>query len=462
MNNREKMLLLREGLKRKARKSFRHFVRWMDNRKPPWHVDLMCDEFEYALSGAHRKLCVSIPPGHAKSFTCNLFIAWVLGINPDCRIITTSYSDRLVRRNCQSVQDIINNPAYLELFPGTRIDGNQTLTSKEFHVYGREGYLLAEAAGGQITGFRADLLVVDDPYKGLAQAKSEVNADNLREWYDSTFRSRGHKDTVEIVIHTRWQPDDLIGWLLGREGRDWKNVVLPAVKEAASWEHPNDRREVGEALWPHILTLDELESRRAQNPFVFSSLYQQRPTLAEGELLKVDWTGNRWSVIPAGARWVQSWDLRAGGKGSNSSYAVGQLWAVKGPVAYLVDQLRGRWDFPETLKVMEGVQEEELWQQASTILIEDKADGRSAIPVLKQKFAGIIPVSPRGSKEERVAAITSYWAAGNVLLPKDAPWLSLFLDEITRFPKVTQDDQTDAMTQTLEHVFLKPQFAFVM
>jgi predicted phage terminase large subunit-like protein len=462
MNRAQGLLILQETLRRKARKSFKHFVRWMDGRKTPWHIDLLCDEFENAIGGRQRKLCVSIPPGHAKSFLTNHFIAWTLGTNSDTRVITTSYSDRLVRRNCQAVQDIMNSPQYLELFPDVRIDGTQTLTSKEFHIRGRQGYVIAEAAGGQITGYRADLLVVDDPYKGMATAKSEVTNENVQEWYDATFRSRGHKNTVEIVVHTRWTPDDLIGWLLQREPDQWRSVVLTAIKEGEGREHEKDRRNVGEALWPEILSIEELENRRSQNPFVFSSLYQQRPTLAEGELLKTEWLQNRWHELPSDCRWLQSFDLRNGGKSSGSSYAVGQLWAVSGPNAYLVDQVRGRWDFPETLRVMEELQSKPLWSNASTILVEDKADGRAAIPVLRQKFPGIIPISPRGSKEERLSSVTAYFAAGNVLLPKNAAWLSLYVNELTSFPQCTNDDQVDATTQVLEHVYLKPQFAFIM
>jgi predicted phage terminase large subunit-like protein len=462
MNKAQQLVLLKELLKRKARKSFKHFIKWMDGRKMPWHIELMADEFENVVSGNQKKLCVSIPPGHAKSFTCNYFVAWTLGVNPNCRVIMTSYSDRLVRRNCQAIQDIMRDPLYAQVFPGTRIDTNQTLTSKEFHIAGNVGYVIAEAAGGQITGFRADLLIVDDPYKGMAAAKSEVNSEGIKEWYDATFRSRGHDMTGEIVIHTRWQPEDLIGWLLGREGNAWRSVVLTALKEGVKTEHQSDSRAIGDALWPEMISQSSLEERRSQNPFVFSSLYQQNPTIAEGELLKIAWCKNHWNELPEPMdRWIQSWDLRNGGKSSSSSYAVGQLWAQKGPNAYLIDQVRGRWDFPETLKVMEEQLGNPLWSMANTVLIEDKADGRAAIPILKQKFAGIIPVSPRSSKEERLSATTSYWAAGNVLLPKK-PWLPEFIDELTKFPLSNNDDQVDACTQALEWLYNKPQFAFVI
>jgi predicted phage terminase large subunit-like protein len=463
MSRAKQLVLLQEALRRKARNSFSTFYRWMNPQFDlPWHAKLVCEEYESCFQGTHKKLCVSMPPGHAKSFITNHFIAWVLGHDPDCRVITTSYSDRLVRRNCQAVQDIMTSDLYRRVFPEISIDSSKPMTTKEFHIRGRAGYLLAEAAGGQITGFRADLLVVDDPYKGMSSAKSEVGNENVQEWYDATFRSRGHDLTREIVIHTRWTPDDLIGWLMAREPGQWNSVVLPAMKEGTAWEHPKDPRKTGEALWPNMISQDGLEERREQNPYIFSALYQQRPTLAEGELLKVEWTTNRWTELPTDCRFIQSWDLRNGGKGSNSSYAVGQLWAQKGTQSYLVEQVRGRWDFPDTLKVMEEQQSKPLWCNTSTILIEDKADGRAAIPVLKQKFPGILPVNPKGSKEERLSTVTTYWQCGNVLLPKGAPWLSLYIDEITRFPSTTNDDQVDATTQALEWIYNVPKFAFVI
>jgi len=456
-------MLLQEQLRRKARNSFATFYRWMNpSFDLPWHLRLVCEQYELCFKGMHQKLCVSMPPGHAKSFTTNLFIAWVLGHDPDCRVITTSYSDRLVRRNCQAVQDVMSSDLYRRVFPEVVIDGSKPLTTKEFHIRGRQGYLLAEAAGGQLTGFRADLLIVDDPYKGMATAKSEVGNENVQEWYDATFRSRGHDLTREIVVHTRWTPDDLIGWLTEREQGDWNSVVLPAVKEGSHWEHPDDPREIGEALWPSMVSLETLEERRNQNPYIFSALYQQQPSKIEGELLKVEWLSNKWHELPSDCRWLQSFDLRNGGKGSNSSYAVGQLWAAVGPNAYLIDQVRGRWDFPETLRVMEELQSKPLWSNASTILVENKADGRAAIPVLKQKFPGIIPIEPRGSKEERLSSITTYFAAGNVLLPKSTAWLPLYVNEMSSFPRSINDDQVDATTQALEYIYHRPQFSFVM
>jgi predicted phage terminase large subunit-like protein len=456
--NAERLQILLERARRTARTSFIAFYRYLyPGFDVPWHFARLADAFQ-GLGSDGKKLAVSLPPGHGKSFLTNLYVAWKLGTDPECRVIITSYSDRLARRNCQAIRTIVESQQFIELFPKVRVDKNQSLTSKEMHLKDYGGYVLAEPAGGQITGFRADLLVIDDPYKGMRDARSNATNESIKEWYDSTFRSRGNEKTLELVVHTRWQPDDLIGYLTERES-DWKVLKLPALREPNN--DPLDPRGPDESLWPAMVSTETLLQRRNQNPYVFSALYQQRPSNGEGEMLRRDWLQNRWSELPESVdRVVQSWDLRAGGTGSGSSYAVGQLWLQSGPNAYLVDQVRGRWSFPETLKQMELKLTDPLWSQASTVLVENKADGRAAIPVLKLKFAGITPVEPKGSKEERLSATTAYWASGNVILPARAEWLPIYLEELASFPLSANDDQMDATTQSLEFLFNKAAFSF--
>lgn len=464
INTRQKQaLLLEERAVRVARKSFLAFYLYQYPKfTASWHHKAICRAYQALVDGDGQRLAISMPPGHAKSFLTNLFCAWQLGRDPSTRIIISSYSDRLVRRNCKAIRDIIETPSFQRVFPGVTIDKTDTLTSKEFHIAGRAGYLLAEPAGGQITGFRADLLVVDDPYKGMKQARSNTYNSDIKEWYDATFRSRGHSDTKELVIHTRWTMDDLIGWLMAREGDSWSNIVLPALKEGLSHEYHEDPRQEGEALWPAMVDLETLKERQRLNPSIFYALYQQKPAPPGGEIIKNKWTEHRYQTLPPSFdRVIQSWDLRNGGKGSNTSYAVGQLWGKLGPDVYLIDQVRDRWDFPQTLNVMTKKLEHPVWSTASAILIEDKADGRTAIPILKQKFSGITPVNPTGSKEERLSATSAYWAAGNVILPEYAHYLSIFVDEVTRFPGAANDDQIDAATQAINELLGSNDFFFL-
>jgi predicted phage terminase large subunit-like protein len=58
-------------------------------------------------------------------------------------------------------------------------------------------------------------------------------------------------------------------------------------------------------------------------------------------------------------------------------------------------------------------------------------------------------VKPEGSKLERMAAQSAKIEAGQVHLPKSAPWLGDFLTELLAFPNGRHDDQVDSISQFL-------------
>ena len=60
-----------------------------------------------------------------------------------------------------------------------------------------------------------------------------------------------------------------------------------------------------------------------------------------------------------------------------------------------------------------------------------------------------IGVKPEGSKLERMAAQSAKIEAGQVHLPKSAPWLGDFLSELLAFPNGRHDDQVDSVSQFL-------------
>lgn len=87
--------------------------------------------------------------------------------------------------------------------------------------------------------------------------------------------------------------------------------------------------------------------------------------------------------------------------------------------------------------------------------MEDKANGSAIISSLKSLISGIIPITPKESKEARASAVTPLWEAGNVYLPSPEiePWVkSEFIPELLSFPSGAHDDQVDAMTQALTYL----------
>jgi len=146
---------------------------------------------------------------------------------------------------------------------------------------------------------------------------------------------------------------------------------------------------------------------------------------------------------------VISWDLTFKG-GDDSDYVVGQLWGKRGSDYYLIDQVRGQMDFPETVKAIENFSAK--YPRVREILIEDKANGSAVISTLKSKIGGIIPIKPQGSKEARAMSITPLVEAGNVYLPKGKSFINDFMEEVSNFPYAKHDDIVDVMTQAINRM----------
>jgi predicted phage terminase large subunit-like protein len=61
----------------------------------------------------------------------------------------------------------------------------------------------------------------------------------------------------------------------------------------------------------------------------------------------------------------------------------------------------------------------------------------------------IVPMTPRGDKEERAGAVCWLVNRGLVQIPEEAPWLKEFVDELENFPLTTYKDQVDAFVHAL-------------
>jgi len=93
------------------------------------------------------------------------------------------------------------------------------------------------------------------------------------------------------------------------------------------------------------------------------------------------------------------------------------------------------------------------WRQSPasySLLIEKKGSGQSLIQDLYRENIHAIGIKPDGDKILRMAAQAAPIEAGAVHLPRNAPWLDEFKNEILSFPKGRHDDQVDALSQGLQ------------
>lgn len=430
-----------------------------------WHHDVIFKEIEEFLSGDNSRLVLCMPPRYGKSQIVSRHLpAFILGDNPDARIIACSYSADLAQQMNRDVQRIIDDPKYREIFPRTKLSGanvrataqgNYLRNSDVFEIVGANGMYLSSGVGGGITGRGFDIGIIDDPIKNREEANSPTYREKVWNWYTSTFYTRREKGAKILIVMTRWHEDDLVGRLLEQQKNDpsadqWRVISFPAVFEGADeYTHPKDHRTVGEALWPGKYDAGALQKIKSTiGSYEWSGLYQQRPSPSGGGIFLSAWWGyyHPHQLPKKFDEILQSWDCTFK-DAKTSDFVVGQVWGRLAAQYYLLDQVRDRLDFPGTIRAVKSLSEK--WPQARLKLVEDKANGPAVISTLKKDIEGLVPVEPNGSKEARAYAVTALIEGGNVFLPANAPWLDDFIHEAAAFPNGKNDDQVDAMTQAL-------------
>lgn len=455
----QRQVLMEEARRELARRTMGDFVLYVDdNYQMNWHHRLLCDYLDKLARKEIRRLMVFMPPRHGKSeLVSRKFPAYLLGRNPDTSIISCSYSADLASRMNRDVQRLIDSEKYSLLFPESHLFGKNIRSTAKgsflrnsdiFEIVNHRGTYRSSGVGGGITGMGGEYIIIDDPVKNREDADSATIREKVYDWYTSTLYTRLEKDGCILLTLTRWHEDDLAGKLLkaAQEGADqWTILELPAVCEYPP--KPYDVRQEGEALWKWKYDEEALEKMKVTvGSRDWAALYQQHPTPGEGGTFKREWW-NYYKVLPDGLYdFVQSWDCTFK-DAQSSDYVVGQVWARKGSSRYLLDQVRGRMSFTETLRAIRSLSAK--WPQAIRKLVEDKANGTAVIDVLRKEIPGLIPVEPEGGKIVRANAVTAVAEAGNIYLPDPsiAPWVHDFVEEHAVFPNGANDDQVDAQTQ---------------
>ena len=116
------------------------------------------------------------------------------------------------------MRDLIDDPAYKEIFPNTHLKEDNKGAGKWGTDKGGE-YFAAGGRWGCGTGRGADLFVIDDPHSEQ-DALSESAFDNAYEWYTSGPRQRLQPGGAIIIVMTRWGKKDLTGRLIAAQGSD--------------------------------------------------------------------------------------------------------------------------------------------------------------------------------------------------------------------------------------------------
>jgi predicted phage terminase large subunit-like protein len=448
--------VLRDNLPGFIRKTFRTLNPGTPYRQN-WHIKAIAWRLEQVRLGQIKRLIITMPPRSLKSISASVaFPAFVHGKDPTTSILCVSYGQDLAAKLQNDYRAVLGAPWYKRIFPGTRI-GPSKDSESEVMLTAR-GTRFATSTAGALTGRGADIIIIDDPLKA-SDANSDAKRNFVNDWYGQTLASRlNDKETGAIVIVTqRVHLYDLVGYLLERSPDDWTVLNLPAIA-------PTDERiQIGDNEF-HIRKADDVlhaerESREALEGIrrilgaeAFAAQYLQCPIPPGGLLFKREWLqyyDNNMFNDGTG-RIAQSWDT-ASKTGGTNDYSVCTTWLVAYGNFYLLDVIRGKFEYP-TLKA-KAIQAAARWLP-SYVLVEDTGIGTGLIQELKQAGITAIGVQPKLSKKERATLQTLKFAAKKVYFPKEESWLSELEAEVLAFPSGGHDDQVDSIVQMLGYEIL--------
>lgn len=452
MNNRAQVLdsLFRTNLSAFSRKVFATLepgIAYQHN----WHIDHLCWQLSRVERGEITRLIINVPPRSMKSIlVSNAFTAWYLGRDPTRRVICASYASDLAEKLSLDTKRILQSEWFQRCFPNLQM---ASYRASELSTTER-GYRLAVGMNGAILGRGADLIVVDDPIKAV-DALSAKERRRVNDAFDNTLLTRLNNkiEGAIVVIMQRLHEDDLVGHLV--QTGDWEVVTIPAIATEEGQFQLNDfgriyLRESGEVLHAEREPLEILEMmQRAQGTLTFSAQYQQSPIPVAGNIIKREWIRYYDTAPLEFDRTVASWDT-ASTLSETADYSVGTVWGAKGLNYYLLDLVRGRWEFPDLRRQV--IELSRKWQVNQTI-IENTDTGRALAQDLRRTKTMAPVLQPsRLEKEARFVAQSARFESGQVLVPSDGPWVGAWLGELIGFPNSGHDDQVYSTSQALQYL----------
>lgn len=299
-----------------------------------------------------------------------------------------------------------------------------------------------------------DLGIIDDPHKNWQEANSETTLKMIHEWFDSTFYTRLEPGGTVVILHTRWNENDLIGYLLREKTTDgWFSIRIPAIAEDWNGEEDVLGRAAGEALCPQRYDSAALNRIRCNmTPMMWNALFQQRPAPMEGSIfIRSKW--KYYTVRPKCNFILQSWDT-ASKKNWDSAYSVCQTWGVGEDGAVLLEQWRDKVEYPQLRRQVEI---QYAKHRPHVILIEDRDSGQALCQALQQEtILPVLPVMPTMDKVIRAQAVSPMQESGRCWLPdptkQENSWVGEFVDNAATFPNAFFKDEIDSMSQALAYI----------
>jgi phage terminase large subunit-like protein len=415
----------------------------------PYHLKPLVDIYDRCVDAGNVECAVHAPVQHGKTQLSLAFLIYFALKKPGFSHIYSTYS-------ATRADEVRLSFEGYALAAGLNPQGSGDAVTLRGGTTIR--FVSAEGAitGNPCTG----VALVDDPFKGFADANSLAHRTRVHQGYDSVIGTRVHPGASRIVLAARWHPEDLTGYVIrdtpesedGPAIKGFDYLRIPALCD----DPENDplHRKLGDPAWPEKRPKAWL-ARKQRNRAVWAALYQGDPKSAAD--LKFHGEAPRFSMLPTtGLVHGHGMDLAFTVK-TSSDHSCFVSGVRVGSRLFVTSMRRVKVD-PEVFKLMAVADYNR--QPARAVFF---GSGPEMAWARRYRNAGmhkleLIRAQKYGDKLARatLSGLLDAWNNGNVQIPIHAPWAAELEAEVLGFTGKDgePDDIVDALSGLAQAVGL--------
>lgn len=424
-----------------------------------WHLEEICNKLEKVYTWEIKRLMINMPPRSLKTdLISKAFPIRCMWKKTNQTFLSISYSSSLAEKNSSDARNMYVSDTYRRIFP--RFSPLRKDQDTKKHWVNNDGWqIYAAGSDGSLTGFGADIIIIDDPIKP-SEADSEVVRTKVNNNYHDTIETRLN-DTSKgaiIIVMQRLHEDDLCWHLLDLEergiGKKWDKLVIQSVAE-----EDEQHRKQWESFFEKRFPLEVLNTIKKTSSLKFATQYQQQPINKETQEFHQEWFRYHWqntnvetppwlriftAVDPAFKKWQH-----------NDFTAIISAWFVNNKL-YILECTRGKYSADKMLDV---------------ILYHIKKRDPEKIGIEAYQAQTLINTFLKNKMNEMwiykdIEEIRQTWdklTKIRKLIPLYRDWLifhKVWMDdlenELIKFPRGRNDDMIDALQMVYDMYTLQP------
>ena len=429
-----------------------------------WYIDLLCEYLEAFATGEIKRLNINMPPRFGKSALCNVaFSMWMLGLNPEYKIITVSYTATLAKKLHGYARAIANTSWYQRAFPdfeisssAVKLDKSDTKNTQSEFITTAGGFRVAASTGGSITGEGGKILIVDDlmsPKETMSNTQRESAHDWTRRTIFTRFNNR--KKARILNIQQRLHEDDFTGVYTDSS---WENVIIPIqARQDIIYSFGNIEYTYKKDSWleeRRYGAYELAEDKKNMGSDVVETQFFQETIPADGEIFKKEYF-KYYRYLPK-MDFMNIYADTASKEGRDNDYSVFMCWGCltknKRKYAYLIDIWRDKLTTPKLVDAAI-----DFWNLHKNnddkvplrkFAIEDKSSGIGLIQIFEESFN--IPVTKLIADKDKVSRakdIMPRIESGQVLFPHhsvpNTAFMLQFEKELLKFSNKKGNNKKD-------------------